>query len=247
MFELSLVAVVGILSLGLLFVVSKHWRDKWFALVWGVFFSWFVDWGTRGIKENWMRKARIRGKVLDIGSGNGINLKYFSMYKSKIDSITCVEPNVSLHSGILKRSKELDLPVELFSGTFETFAAQNPLTEFDSITVIYVLCTVDNAEQVINGIYSKLKPGGTLALLEHIKETQNTFLNIMQILFQPVQYCYGGGCNIRRVHDSTLKKYKFEDITEEYASSYKLGMVWLTKFYTFIGTKHPNVPGEPAK
>ena len=244
MLELILVAALGILSLGLLFVVSKHWREKWFALLWGSFFSTYVDWGTRNLKENWMRKARIRGRVLDIGSGDGINLKYFSMYKSEIDSIVCVEPNVSLHSGILRRSRELGLPVELFSGTFEAFADQNPLMEFDSITGIYVLCTVENSELVTDGLYSKLKPGGTLALLEHIKETEGMLLSMIQILFQPVHYYFGGGCNLRRLHDSTLKLYKFVDITEEYASSYKLGMIWLTKFYTFIGTKP--APGEPA-
>ena len=247
MLEISLVAVVGFLSLGLLFAVSKHWREKWFALAWGNFFSWFVDWGTRTIKENWIRKAGLSGRVLDIGSGDGINLKYFCMYKNKIDSITCVEPNVSLHSGILKRARELALPVELFSGTFEQFAEENPLTEFDSITGVYVLCSVDSPELVIRGLYAKLKPGGTLALLEHIKETQNMFLNIIQIIFLPAHLYYGGGCNLRRLHDLTLKNYRFEDITEEYATCYKLGMIWLTKFYIFIGKKHINVPEESAK
>ncbi|KAI6660474.1 hypothetical protein LOD99_14059 [Oopsacas minuta] len=189
------------------------------------------------MKVNWLKQVNLKGNVLDIGTGDGINLKYYSLYKKNINHITCVEPNVHLHTKLLQRAKQYNLPVELFSGTFEQFAKKNPKLEFDTITGIFVLCSVDNSEVVIDGLYSVLKLGGTLALFEHIKQQNNLILNIIQILFLPVHLYYGGGCNLRRLHASTLKKYKFNNVKEEYLTCYKILMLWMVKFYSFVGNK----------
>lgn len=239
--DVCVLAVTGILALGVLFAVSRYWREKWFALAWGYLkFSSYVDWRTRSLKLNWMNRADIRGRVIDIGSGDGINLKYFSLFKNKIDSITLVEPNVSLHTKLLERAKQLQLSVELFSGTVEEYVRQNSAAKFDTVMGIFVLCSVGDPDEVINDFYSMLKPGGLLFLFEHVKETRNGILNLIQILFQPVHLYYGGSCNLRRSHAATLEKYPFDNVKEQYFSSFTTGMPWLTKFYGFIGFKREN-------
>ena len=237
----SVLAVTGIFCLGAFFAVNRYWREKWFALAWTYLrFSSYVDWRTRKMKLNWMIQADIRGRVIDIGSGDGINLKYLLLFKNKIDSITLVEPNVSLHTKLLERAKQLQLSVQLFNGTVEEYVRQNPTVKFDTVTGIFVLCSVDNPEEVIGDFYSMLKPGGLLFILEHVKETRGGILNLIQILFQPIHLYYGGNCHLRRCYDSTLKKYDFDNVKEQYLSSFTTGMPWLANFYGFIGFKREN-------
>lgn len=235
---LILSGVGGALSLGGILVVSGYLREKWFALVWRYLnLSRYVDRQTRKFKARFLDDAQIRGKVMDVGSGDGINLKYFIKHKSNIHSILCIEPNSSLHSGLLRRAERLDIPVELFAGTFEEYVRQNPETEFDTITGIFVLCTVINAEEIIGEMYSRLKRDGALLLFEHVKETESRVKQWIQWVFQPIHYYFGGGCNLMRIHAPTLSKYRFQRVREKQFTSNELRFPWLTQFYTFDGVK----------
>ncbi|EXJ71752.1 uncharacterized protein A1O5_05562 [Cladophialophora psammophila CBS 110553] len=130
--------------------------------------------------------AQSKGVILDVGPGAGHQLFRFSNPQG-IEAIYGAEPGVSMHAALKKRADhaglgnkyhvlsceaKLDSLVPALARAGVIKASDNEgrgeNAPFDEIVCIRVLCGVHDLDEVIEGLYSILKPGGRMVVCEHV-------------------------------------------------------------------------------
>ena len=111
--------------------------------------------------------ADLRGDVLEIGAGTGLNL---ARYPSSPDRLVLVEPDPHMAKRLRDRvaSEARDFPVEVIAGSAEALPFDD--ASFDTVVSTLVLCTVDSPERAVAEIARVLRPGGELRLIEHVRD-----------------------------------------------------------------------------
>ena len=149
----------------------------------------------------------LRGDVLEIGFGSGLNLPY---YPAEVTRIHAVDPDLTGRKMAAARMAECPIPVEL-SGLD---GQQLPLdsNSMDAVLSTWTLCTIPDLSKALAEISRVLKPDGRLHFLEHglspdakVARWQNRLNGLQQFI--------GGGCNLNRKIDDLLRGANFE-ITE---------------------------------
>ena len=101
------------------------------------------------------------GHVLEIGSGLGSTLMYYS---GEITSLTTVDPNPALNARARRRLRHVPFPVDVREGRGENLPVKD--AAFDCVVSTFTLCCVDNLDRVAAEIYRVLKPGGRFHFVE---------------------------------------------------------------------------------
>ncbi|TGL77103.1 class I SAM-dependent methyltransferase [Leptospira yasudae] len=162
--------------------------------------------------------APLHGRILEIGSGTGIN---FPLYGSKANVIA-IEPSVAMMEKAKERMANLLSSSSVHSKIrMEIGGLGNPETEalvppssMDAIVFTLVLCTVPDLEYAIRFARSRLKKGGKILLLEHV-QAQSTAGRILQNILNPFWKKFAQGCNINRNPAVILKAEGLQPIREE--------------------------------
>jgi SAM-dependent methyltransferase len=142
------------------------------------------------------RKRRLleplRGSVLEIGPGDGVNQRYLAQAKRW----TGFEPNRFLAGKIaVPAGGEL---------LVEPFAAHG--TRYDAVVSTLVLCSVPDLAAALRDIRMSLKPGGRFVFLEHVGAAPGTELRRRQESWTPVWRCLAGGCHPNRDLESAMEE-----------------------------------------
>jgi ubiquinone/menaquinone biosynthesis C-methylase UbiE len=127
-------------------------------------FPWLLDTSEPPEMEEQRRLLLqdVRGEILEIGIGTGVNLPY---YPAEIKTLVSVEPSESMRHRAELRAMALKRTLEWHQGRGEQLPFEDG--RFDSVVTADVLCTVDNVDAVLSDAYRVLKPGGRLYFLEH--------------------------------------------------------------------------------
>lgn len=107
--------------------------------------------------------AGLRGTVVDVGSGTGANLSHFR----HAERVVLVEPDRFMRARLRTRLGESSVPVTVSDADAEHL----PLAggEADAVVFTLVLCSVPDQRLALLEARRVLKPGGTLAVLEHVR------------------------------------------------------------------------------
>ncbi|AOP35402.1 hypothetical protein A0128_17080 [Leptospira tipperaryensis] len=161
----------------------------------------------------------LQGRILEIGSGTGIN---FPFYSSKAEVIA-IEPSASMMEKAKDRIRSLETQFDLKPRPkirMEILGLGNPELEslippnsMDAIIFTLVLCTVPDPVYAIRFAKSRLKRGGKILILEHVKATSKVG-QILQNLLNPFWNHFAQGCNLNRDPASILKAEGFQPIEE---------------------------------
>lgn len=104
----------------------------------------------------------IKGDVLEVGAGIGINTKFLYNQGLTVKSWTLLEPDKHLFSQIGENTKDLNLPnKQEVNGTIQTIKNK----KYDTIIYIDVLEHIENPSQEIQLINEKINHGGTVIIL----------------------------------------------------------------------------------
>lgn len=160
----------------------------------------------RGInKARGILIPKITGSILEIGSGTGVNIKYYNF--DKIDEL--ILSDQTLTKKIKERSngkfKLKELNVENLP--FED-------NSFDYVVHTLVFCSVTNIEKGLSEISRVLKPSGKLLFIEHVlpeKTKMQKFFNFVN----PLWTKFASGCNLNRDYETSLKNSDFKIIYSE--------------------------------
>jgi SAM-dependent methyltransferase len=153
--------------------------------------SWAL--GTRAIADE--RKtclAGVRGTVLEVGFGSGLNLPW---YPAGIERLVAVDPSRTGARLARRRIAAAPFAVEHVALAGEVIDA--PDASFDSVVSTFTLCTVDDPAAALGQILRVLRPEGRFFFLEHglapdpgVRRWQGRLNGLQQAL------C--GGCHLDR-------------------------------------------------
>jgi ubiquinone/menaquinone biosynthesis C-methylase UbiE len=141
--------------------------------------------------------AAVRGRVLEIGIGTGLNL---SCYPAHIRQITAIDPNPGVAKLLVRRAKRAGIEIDQRIARGE----QLPFEEgsFESVVSTLTLCSIGNAQQALREIYRVLRPDGHFVFFEHGLSPE-PMVQKWQRRLNPLQRLVGDGCrldlDVRRV------------------------------------------------
>jgi ubiquinone/menaquinone biosynthesis C-methylase UbiE len=141
----------------------------------------------------WRRRlaAAARGRVLEIGSGTGAQLRWYAPGAQ----ITALEPDDGMRARLSERAERARVPVTVAAGRAEDlpFAPAS----FDTAVSAFALCTVTDPAAALSELRRVLVPGGTLLLLEHVHLTWEPG-RAVQTAAAPAWAAVAGGCRLDR-------------------------------------------------
>jgi ubiquinone/menaquinone biosynthesis C-methylase UbiE len=136
--------------------------------------------------------APARGRILEIGFGTGMNLKY---YPSSVRRIEAIDPDLDLDRYSQPRIAAANIDVDFHHLDAEhlPFEAES----FDTVVSTLTLCSIPDVEHALGEIRRVLKPGGQFLFLEHGR-APDASLARWQDRLTPAWKPVGGGCHLNR-------------------------------------------------
>ncbi|MHC3004984.1 class I SAM-dependent methyltransferase [Gordonia sp. GN26] len=136
--------------------------------------------------------APLSGRVLEVGFGSGLNV---GVYPGTITEVAAVEPSDVGWSMAADRVAGSTVPIERsgLDGQRLPFDDES----FDAALSTFTLCTIPDLGAALAEIRRVLRPGGTLAFLEHgLAPDEKT--RTWQRRLEPIQKRVAGGCHLTR-------------------------------------------------
>ncbi len=133
--------------------------------------------------------SHLHGRLLIVGLGPAEDLHHLP---DTVTAVVGVEPSASMRKAAEAAIARADMPVEVVDAVGEDL----PLADdtVDSVLFAYVLCSVDDPAAVIREALRVLRPGGTIAVLEHVVADDGSWMRRAQRLVSPVWPWLAGGC-----------------------------------------------------
>lgn len=181
------------------------------------FISKIYDPFLRGAEKKYLEHRRnrliagLRGHVLDVGSGTGVNFPHFH----KDSNVTAVEPSPSMAARAVKKYEDVE-HIQLHVGGIGQEHIDNMFEEesLDAIVCTLVLCTIPDPDHALKLFYRWLKPTGKLIILEHIRAEDRMAAKI-QDWATPLWRTVALGCHLNRPTDIMIKESGFIPLSEE--------------------------------
>jgi SAM-dependent methyltransferase len=122
----------------------------------------------------------LRGTVLEIGPGAGVNLKHYDPSVQWIG----IEPNPYLRGYLEKEAERCGLQVDLRTGNAEQLDVADQ--SMDAVLCTLVLCSVRDVRRVLKEIHRVLKPGARFVFIEHVAAPRGNVAEAFAGLVQAV-------------------------------------------------------------
>lgn len=161
--------------------------------------------------------ANLRGSVLEIGPGAGVNLGY---YPKEIRWVG-VETNEFLFPYLLERAAKVGL------GEFRIergSAEELPVTDMsmDAVVSTQVLCSVGDVSRTLAEVRRVLKPGGTFYFFEHVAAPRGTWVRAWQDRMNFYRKWRARGCNMNREILDSIQTAGFKAVSVD---SFSVGRI----------------------
>src|SRR5690606_35391087 len=106
--------------------------------------------------------SRVRGRVLEIGAGEGEN---FGAFHPEVEWIG-LEPDGTRRAELATRAREWGHP----ASPLDAAAERIPLPDdaVDAVVGTYVMCSVDDIDAALAEARRVLVPGGRIVLIDHV-------------------------------------------------------------------------------
>jgi len=143
-------------------------------------------------QREWIMK-RVRGEVLEMGFGGGVNLSY---YPPQVKTLTAIEPNAAMRYRAVKRIEKSGRTVTLIARGIDK---KQLLAEasFETIVSTWSLCTIADPAAAMKEVYRLLRPGGRFLFVEH-GLSPDPDVATWQHRLSGVTQKWGGGCHLDR-------------------------------------------------
>ncbi|CAM9145732.1 class I SAM-dependent methyltransferase [Acinetobacter bereziniae] len=135
---------------------------------------------------------KIRGEVLEIGFGTGLNLPFYQA----VDQLYALEPNPDVYRLAQKRIFDTTFHIQHIQASAEKLPFADHSVE--NIVSTWTMCSIANLTQALQEIHRVLKPEGNLHLIEHVQYHDNSTLKKLQDLLTPIQKVLADGCHLNR-------------------------------------------------
>ena len=106
--------------------------------------------------------TKAKGKVLEIGSGGGVNFNYYD--SKKIESLDVLDLKFNKFIMNHKLNKEININYITANAEKLPFADKS----FDTVVATLIFCSIDNPNNALKEIHRVLKDDGQLIFIEHV-------------------------------------------------------------------------------
>ena len=137
--------------------------------------------------------AGVRGRVVEIGAGNGMNFRH---YPSTTTEVVAVEPEPHLRQLAGRAAGEVSVQVTVLPGTAEDLPLET--ASADVGVVCLMLCALDDQRAALAELHRVLRPGGELRFLEHVVADTATLRAVQRLADATVWPLLTGGCRTAR-------------------------------------------------
>lgn len=148
--------------------------------------------------------AGLRGTVLEIGFGSGLNLPH---YPHTATEILAVEPLSKARARAERRFAHVTTPVRWIG--LDGQAIPLPDESVDAALSTFTLCTIPDATAALAEVRRVLRPGGTFQFLEH-GLAPSRVVQGWQHRFNTLEKKLVGGCHLNRPIDRLISEAGFE-------------------------------------
>lgn len=133
------------------------------------------------------------GKVLELGIGGGLNLRFYD--PAKVESVSGVDPSAELRAFALEAERPEGLKVDIQKGTAEALPFESG--SFDCVVCTFTLCSVQSPSAALAEAKRVLKPGGRFLYCEHGLAPDPDVVKWQRRL-EPMWKAIAGGCHLTR-------------------------------------------------
>ncbi len=131
------------------------------------------------------------GRVLEIGSGSGLNLPF---YRSDVREILALEPDPALLA-MARRVSHSEMPVNFIEASAEAIPLDDK--SVDTVVTTWTLCTIPGAATALAEMHRVLRPQGKLLFVEH-GLSPDRGVRWWQDGLTPIWRRISGGCHLNR-------------------------------------------------
>ena len=136
--------------------------------------------------------AEVRGEVLEIGFGSGLNLPHYQPHVRKITAVDSNAGTLRLAARQLEQS-----PMEVEHIVVSSERLPMPDGSFDSVVSTFTLCSIADVTAALREVRRVLRPGGRYHFLEH-GLSRETRIARWQHRCSPITRWFGEGCHLDR-------------------------------------------------
>jgi ubiquinone/menaquinone biosynthesis C-methylase UbiE len=134
----------------------------------------------------------LHGRVLEIGFGSGLNVRW---YPEAVTQVDVVDPSEVAWQKSADRRLRTTIPIGRIARDAERLTVADGT--YDAALVTFSLCTIDDPDSALREVRRVLKPGARLHFLEHgLSDNPNVIK--WQIRLAPLQRRFAGGCHLTR-------------------------------------------------
>lgn len=134
----------------------------------------------------------LRGNVLELGFGGGLNVR---SYPDAVTRIDAVEPSDLGWEMSQRRRHRTTVPINRVGLDGQHLDA--PDNAYDSVLCTFTLCTIPDVNLALSEVVRVLRPGGSFHFLEH-GIAPSPGVRRWQTRLEPLQKRVGGGCHLTR-------------------------------------------------
>lgn len=173
------------------------------------------DCATHGLERHCLASWRsellgsLAGEILELGAGTGVNLRH---YQPCVTQLTLLEPDPFMRRRLNRKlvGHPLGSRVRLLDASAEELRMSD--ASVDAVVATLVLCSVTDVARVLSEARRVLKPGGSLALIEHIAAPEGTQRRRWQNRLAQTWSLVSGGCQLTRDPRAALEAAGFNPI-----------------------------------
>jgi ubiquinone/menaquinone biosynthesis C-methylase UbiE len=149
------------------------------------------------------------GTVAEIGSGSGLNARFFG---DTVERVYALDPSLSLWRLGRRRLKAARVPISFVRASGE--AIPMPDRAIDTVLMTWTLCSIPDARAALHEIQRVLKPSGRLLFVEHGR-APDASVRRWQERLNPAWRRLAGGCNLNRPIDTLVADAGFRIVQME--------------------------------
>ena len=150
--------------------------------------------------------ARVRGRVLEVGAGEGEN---FGAFDPGVEWVG-LEPDDKRRAELATRAREWRHEAEPLDALAESIPL--PDASVDAVVGTYVLCSVGDPAAALAEIRRVLVPGGRVVFVDHVLAPPRTLKRVVQRVATPFSKRFCHGCHWDRDTEQALASAGFTGV-----------------------------------